>query len=276
MPPVIYGTAWKKSQTADLVYKALRAGFTGVDTACQPKHYSEDLVGEGIARARSEGLLERGDLFLQTKFTPFRGQDPERVPYDPSAPIRDQVRQSIDASLRNLRVDYVDSLLLHSPLNTLEETLEAWGAMEEAYVDGRARMLGISNCYDVGALASLAAGSEVTRPAVVQNRFYEEAGFDVEVRGWCREAGSAYQSFWTLTANPAALGSPVVQASAASRGATPAQAFFKFVQQLGCTPLTGTKSENHMRDDLAVAALEPLTTEEMAAIAEVLGIDACL
>jgi len=46
MPWLIYGTAWKKERTADLVVKAIQAGFKGIDTACQPKHYDEPLVGE--------------------------------------------------------------------------------------------------------------------------------------------------------------------------------------------------------------------------------------
>lgn len=43
IPAFIYGTAWKKEKTADLVYQALCSGFTGVDTAAQPKHYREGL-----------------------------------------------------------------------------------------------------------------------------------------------------------------------------------------------------------------------------------------
>ena len=39
MPKLIYGTAWKKERTADLVEKAVKLGFRGIDTACQPKHY---------------------------------------------------------------------------------------------------------------------------------------------------------------------------------------------------------------------------------------------
>lgn len=39
-PPLIsYGTAWKKDRTTALVYEALKVGFRGIDTACQPKHY---------------------------------------------------------------------------------------------------------------------------------------------------------------------------------------------------------------------------------------------
>lgn len=38
-PAMLYGTAWKKDTTAGLVHTALKAGFRGIDTACQPKHY---------------------------------------------------------------------------------------------------------------------------------------------------------------------------------------------------------------------------------------------
>ena len=49
MPWIIYGTAWKKDSTAALVEQAISLGFRGVDTACQPKHYNEAGVGEGVA-----------------------------------------------------------------------------------------------------------------------------------------------------------------------------------------------------------------------------------
>ncbi len=50
MPWIIYGTAWKKERTLDLVVKAIQAGFKGIDTACQPKHYDESLVGAALQR----------------------------------------------------------------------------------------------------------------------------------------------------------------------------------------------------------------------------------
>ena len=55
MPCIIYGTAWKKERTADLVSKALQAGFRGIDTACQPKHYDERLVGVALQRMKDQG-----------------------------------------------------------------------------------------------------------------------------------------------------------------------------------------------------------------------------
>ena len=36
---MIYGTAWKAERTTKLVYQALQAGFRGIDTAAQPRHY---------------------------------------------------------------------------------------------------------------------------------------------------------------------------------------------------------------------------------------------
>ena len=64
MPTLIYGTAWKAEKTADFVYKAIKAGFRGIDTAGQPKHYKEPLVGEGIRKAINEGIVTRKDLYV--------------------------------------------------------------------------------------------------------------------------------------------------------------------------------------------------------------------
>jgi diketogulonate reductase-like aldo/keto reductase len=145
LPPILYGTAWKKERTAALVEQALRVGFRGIDTACQPKHYDEPGVGAGIARALGAGL-RREDLYLQTKFTSRGGQDEKRIPYDVRAPLEDQVRQSCEASLRNLGTTYLDGLLLHSPMRTLADTLRVWRVFEALVDDGLARNIGISNC----------------------------------------------------------------------------------------------------------------------------------
>jgi diketogulonate reductase-like aldo/keto reductase len=68
IPRLVYGTAWKKDKTADLVYQALKAGFRGIDTAAQPRHYQEGLVGDGIRRAIQDGIVERKDLFVRPSF----------------------------------------------------------------------------------------------------------------------------------------------------------------------------------------------------------------
>ena len=122
-PYLLYGTAWKKDDTADLVFQAVHAGFRFIDTACQPKHYNEEGVGYGWKTAAETLGLKREDFFLQTKFTSVNGQDPNNIPYDASASLESQVRQSVHSSLRNLQTDYIDSLVLHSPMRTMDETM---------------------------------------------------------------------------------------------------------------------------------------------------------
>src|SRR5947209_3947968 len=93
IPDFLYGTAWKEERTAALTEMAIRAGFRGIDTANQRKHYFEAGVGEGLAAAYRAGIVKRSDIFLQTKFTSLGGQD-HRLPYDPVAPPAAQVAQS--------------------------------------------------------------------------------------------------------------------------------------------------------------------------------------
>jgi diketogulonate reductase-like aldo/keto reductase len=202
-PRIIYGTAWKKMRTQELVCMAIERGFRGIDTAGQPKHYHEAGVGAAVA-ACLNARLRRADLYLQTKFTPLSGHDPSQLPYDPQAPLGEQVAQSFISSQRNLQTDYVDGLILHSALPDRRQTMQVWTAMEQIYHAGGARQLGISNCYSLVTLETLYRAADV-KPAVLQNRFHSETGYDHEIRAFCRHYGISYQSFWTLTANPQLL-----------------------------------------------------------------------
>ncbi|MEO5347988.1 MAG: aldo/keto reductase [Magnetococcus sp. YQC-9] len=254
MPGIVYGTAWKQEQTAALVQQALERGFRGIDTACQPKHYDEAGVGQGIAAACAKGLM-RAELYLQTKFTPLPGQDPRRIPYDPEAPLPEQVAQSFQVSLRNLGTDHLDGLLLHSPLATVGQTVIAWKALEAIHLAGGVRLLGISNCYDLRLLEYLTLNMRI-KPTVVQNRFHAQTRYDREIRAFCRRQGVVYQSFWSLTANPHLLAHPLVTTLAEERHCTPEQLFFRFLSIIGITPLTGTTSARHMEEDLAIFAID--------------------
>jgi diketogulonate reductase-like aldo/keto reductase len=138
-PRIIYGTAWKKAATKDLVVKAVRQGFRAIDTACQPKHYNEPAVGAALAELESAHAIPRSSLFLQTKFTPLSGQDPANVPYDVKQPLRVQVAQSVAVSLANLRSSRIDCLLLHSALPSHKDMMEVWRAMEAEVDRGSVR-----------------------------------------------------------------------------------------------------------------------------------------
>lgn len=269
MPGIIYGTAWKKERTADLVVQALQAGFRGIDTAAQPKHYDEALVGAALQRVQQHAV-ERKALYLQTKFTPLSGHDPARLPYDKHASLDVQVRQSFATSQENLQTEYVDGLILHSPLKSHALTMQAWCAMEAIHESGGARQLGISNCYDLTVLQEIYAAARV-KPATVQNRFYQDSGYDVELRQWCTAHAVIYQSFWSLTANPHILASKTVHALAKQYNKTPEQIFFNFLRQLGIVPLSGTCSEQHMQDDLNIFDFM-LTKEEITAVSALLNV----
>lgn len=250
MPRLLYGTAWKKDKTADLVTTAVKCGFRGIDTACQPKHYNEAGVGEAIKRLASNGIT-REDLYIQTKFTPLNGQDPLNTPYDRIAPLNEQVNQSFEVSKKNLCVNYVDGLILHSPLENIDRTMIAWQAMEQIYKEGGTKQIGISNCYDLEILKQLYEAAFI-KPAVLQNRFYQDTDYDNEIRKWCNEQKIIYQSFWTLTANPKILFSEAIQKAAQTYKKSAEQIFFRVLIDIGIVPLTGTCSDKHMNEDLEI------------------------
>jgi len=261
-PPILYGTAWKEGATEALVATALEVGYRAIDTANQRKHYYEEGVGRALAAAFASGSLMREDIFLQTKFT-FEGGQDHRLPYDPNAPIREQVQQSFQLSLDHLGVGFLDSLILHGPsqqtgLGSKDE--EAWLAMEQLVAEGGAKAIGISN-VNAGQLELLLKLSTV-KPAFVQNRCYARLGWDAEVRAICEGHGVVYQGFSLLTANTRVVSHRLLQAIAAERGCTPAQAVFSFARRIGILPLVGTTRAEHMRDDLI--ALELKLNDEQA------------
>ena len=254
IPSFMYGTAWKKEATAQLVQAAVEAGFTAIDTANQLIHYQEALVGEALLALAKQGIA-RDRLFLQTKFTPVNGQD-HRTPYDASAVPTIQVRQSFDSSLAHLHTDYVDSYVLHGPYQRRglgDADWEVWAAMEALYQSGKAKMIGISN-VTAEQLTKLCERAQ-HKPMVVQNRCYAARGWDQDVREICRTHGIIYQGFSLLTANQEVLVEPDVRAIAKRAGAGVAQVIFRFAMQIGMLPLTGTTDPQHMKDDLQAEQL---------------------
>ncbi|KAK7692408.1 hypothetical protein QCA50_004033 [Cerrena zonata] len=248
---IIYGTAWKKERTTALVVSAVLNGFRAIDTACQPKHYREDLVGEALGILQDKHRIKREDLFIQTKFTPIGGQDKTQpLPYDPSNRLETQINTSFQKSLENLRTTYLDSLLLHSPLNTLAQTVTAWKTLMALQDSGKVKFIGVSNTYDVAVLETLERiGGR--RVQIVQNRWFEGNQWDKEVLEYCRKNDVQYQSFWTLTGSPNLLAHPELQSFAKRKGLTTAQVLYRLAQSRGVTPISGTTQETHMQHDIA-------------------------
>jgi diketogulonate reductase-like aldo/keto reductase len=246
IPRFLYGTAWKEDATEELVRLALEAGFRGIDTANQRRHYFEAGVGAAIAD------FPRDELFLQTKFT-YRSSQDHRLPYDPKADVETQVRQSFASSLEHLRVDRIDSYVLHGPSRNRglsEDDRLVWRTMETLPVPH----LGVSN-VDLQQLEELHAIARI-KPTFVQNRCYARLGWDRDVRAFCTRHGIVYQGFSLLTANVRELRSAPFRELVARTGRTPAQLVFRFALQVGMLPLTGTTDPAHMREDLEALNFE--------------------
>ncbi|EFY84298.1 aldo-keto reductase (AKR), putative [Metarhizium acridum CQMa 102] len=274
----IYGTAFKEGRTGELTALALRKGFRGLDSANYPSAYEEAAVGVAIEEAVKSGV-KREDLFViqhqqpplrprgsnidkwgknvfsiqvQTKFTPMWAHAESKLPYNADQPLEEQVRESIEQSFQNLKVDYIDALLLHVPFPDEQDNTAAWRVME-SFVPSRVGVLGVSN-FGRAALQKLYAAATV-KPEIVQNRFQAENGYDGEIREYLGTTGVVYQAFSLLKANREIRSSELV-ARVAERFHTEREtAFYVLVLGLGRVSIVnGTTSEAHMEMDLAKIA----------------------
>lgn len=266
LPTLLYGTAWKEERTEALVVEALAAGFRGVDTANQRRHYNELAVGAAIRKSS----VPRDQLFLQTKYTYAESQD-SRIPYDRGRDYPTQVEQSFASSIQNLQVESIDSYLLHGPqtrrgLSSADR--EVWRAMEGIQRSGQLRLIGVSNAT-ADQLELLCDSAEV-KPSFVQNRCFARTRWDRAVREVCRREGVVYQGFSLLTANSAELQSREIREIAHRHQTSVTSVVFSFVLRLGMICLTGTTNPQHMREDLAASTLK-LSDEEIATIEHVSG-----
>lgn len=126
MPQLGYGVYQVSNEECERCVKdAISVGYRAIDTA--QSYHNEDAVGAAVAASG----VPRSELFLTTKIWISNGG-------------YEKAKASIDRSLKNLRSDYVDLLLIHQPFNDYYGT---WRAMEEAYRAGKARAIGVSNFY---------------------------------------------------------------------------------------------------------------------------------
>src|SRR5262249_24935537 len=144
-----------------------------------------------------------------------------------------------------------------------QEDWEVWAAIEEQYTAGKTRMIGVSN-VSAQQLTELCAKAKV-KPMVVQNRCYAIMGWDQDVRKLCTTHGIIYQGFSLLTANTRVLADSLVRKVSSRLGVGAAQVIFRFAMQIGMIPLTGTTTEQHMKEDLRSEQLE-LTSDELSKI----------
>ena len=109
--------------TKRCVLDAISVGYRSIDTA--QGYFNEEGVGEAISSCG----IPRNELFLTTKIWISNGG-------------YEKAKASIDESLRKLKTDYVDLMLIHQPFN---DYYGSYRAMEEAYIAGKIRAIGVSN-----------------------------------------------------------------------------------------------------------------------------------
>ena len=116
MPLMGYGV-WQiaPAECEQYVSEALKAGYRSIDTA--QAYYNEEGVGEAISKSG----IPRGQLFLTTKVWISNAGE-------------EKAARSIDESLRKLKTDYIDLLLIHQPFGDYYGT---YRAMEKAYKAGK-------------------------------------------------------------------------------------------------------------------------------------------
>ena len=126
MPILGYGVYQvTKDECERCVSDALRAGYRHIDTA--QSYFNEEEVGNAIQKSG----IPREELFLTTKVWV------EHYGYD-------ACRASVLESLRKLKTDYIDLMLLHQPFS---DYYGAWHALEDLYEEGKLRAIGVSNFY---------------------------------------------------------------------------------------------------------------------------------
>ncbi|MGN1320938.1 MAG: aldo/keto reductase [Acutalibacteraceae bacterium] len=126
MPILGYGVYQvTKDECERCVLDALNVGYRHIDTA--QSYFNEEEVGSAIKKSG----VPREDIFLTTKVWI------EHYGYE-------QTKASVHESLRKLKTNYIDLVLLHQPFS---DTYGAWHALEELYDEGKIRAIGISNFY---------------------------------------------------------------------------------------------------------------------------------
>lgn len=242
MPLVGLGTwALRGEECTRVVTEALAMGYRLVDTA--QMYDNEQAVGEGL---RQSGVA-REKIFLTTKI------------HRPSNSYA-KARTAIDASLRNLGVDYVDLLLLHEPYT---QGPEMYRALEEALAAGKARSIGISN-YNPRWYANFLHQCEIV-PMVNQlecHVFFQKWQFQQDMQ----HHGTVLQAWAPLASGEGGIPKqPVLAEIGARYGKTPAQIALRFLVQRGISVIPKTSHLSRLEENLAIFDFT-LADDDMATI----------
>ncbi|KAJ3575352.1 hypothetical protein NP233_g1167 [Leucocoprinus birnbaumii] len=242
------GSVNKGRDIHEYIEHALDQGFSHLDTA--QFYRNEKSVGTAIR----ESGLSRADIYVATKY---------------SGLVSD-VRKSLEISLNDLGLEYVDLFLIHSP-SVAEGRLESvWRAFEEVREAGLARSIGVSN-FTITQLKELLKFAHV-KPVVNQVAFHPYNWAENKaLLEFHKKHGIVTEGYSPLTPITRYPGGPVdaAIAPAAKRlNATPAQVIFAWLKAKGVVIVTTTSKRERLKEYIAAGDLPDLTPEEIDAIDE--------
>jgi len=224
MPQIGFGTS-QLGDRGDLVATALKLGYRHIDTAW--KYGSEKGVGAGI---RASGV-PRSEIFLVTKVS----HEYLRT---------DDFARSLDESLNNLQVDYVDMLHVHWPTVDGIPLAETMGALARAKRQGLARHIGVAN-FNIAWLE--AARNICPEPLATLQAEYHPYLDQHRVLDYCRRNGLIFTAYCPLARDP------VLTAIARARGKTIAQIVLRWtVQQGNIVPIPRSSNPQRIAQNLDV------------------------
>jgi diketogulonate reductase-like aldo/keto reductase len=213
--------------TQNAVKFALKVGYRRADTA---RIYGNEAdVGEAIR----ESGLPREDLFITTKlWNSDQGYD--------------STLRACDASLKRLRLDYLDLYLIHLPVPEVRK--ESWKAMETLLKKGKCRAIGVSN-FTIGHLEELLGEHGVT-PAVNQVEFHPFL-YQKELLKYCRRKGIQVEAYSPL-ARGERFKHPRITSLATKYSKTPAQLIIRWGLQHGLVVIPKSTIEERIRENSQV------------------------
>lgn len=225
------------------VLDAVSAGYRSIDTA---QAYVNE---EGVGSAMEKCGISRSELFITTKIWISNGG-------------YEKAKASIDESLRKLKTDYVDLMLIHQPFNDYYGT---YRAMEEAYKAGKLRAIGVSNFYP-DRLIDLCKFTDVI-PAVnqVETHAFQQQKKAHEIM---KKYGVAHESWGPFAeGRKDFFSNPVLKEIGAKHGKTAAQTALRFLLQSDVIVIPKSVRRERMEENINVFDFV-LTAEEMSRIAE--------
>ena len=242
MPQIGFGTS-QLGDCGDLVATALKLGYRHIDTAW--KYGSEKGVGAGI---RASGV-PRSDIFLVTKVSHenLRAADFAR---------------SVDESLKNLQVDYVDMLHVHWPTIDKIPMAETMGALAQAKKQGLTRHIGVAN-FNIALLEE--ARQTCPEPLATLQGEYHPYLDQTKVLDYCRLHNMIFTAYCPL-ARGRLFQDPVLTDIAQARSKTIAQVVLRWIVQQGnIVPIPRSSNPERIAQNLDVFNFA-LSADEMKRI----------